>query len=108
MRMMSGRLSAACNGQEALGCAAESLPDIILMDLQMPLMDGWTCCRLLRQHEKTAEIPVVIMSADAVQAVVQAELEVEHFLRKPFGAGELLSCVRDCLDSAGSRSDVGV
>ena len=98
----------ACNGQEALGCAAESLPDIILMDLQMPLMDGWTCCRLLKQHEKTAEIPVVIMSADAVQAVVQAELEVEHFLRKPFGAGELLSCVRDCLDSAGSRSDVGV
>ena len=90
----------ACNGQEALGCATESLPDLILLDLRMPLMDGWTCCRLLKQHEKTAGIPVIVMSADGVRAVVHAELEVEHFLSKPFEMRDLLNCVREYSSSA--------
>src|SRR3989304_3513652 len=80
----------ACNGQEALGRATESRPDVVLLDLGMPVMDGWTCCRLLKQRKKTAEIPVIVMSGDAAQAAVRAELEVEYFLRKPFEMNDLL------------------
>ncbi|TAK31062.1 MAG: response regulator [Chloroflexota bacterium] len=98
----------ACNGQEALGCATVSPPDLILLDLRMPVMNGWTCCHLLKQHERTAEIPVIVMSGDPVQAAVRAELEVEHFLRKPFEAGDLLTCVNQCLEWARLRSNVEV
>lgn len=83
----------ARNGEEALNQATESPPDLILLDLRMPVMDGWTCCRSLKQGWKTLKIPVILMSADREGAAVCADLGAEEFLRKPFEAADLLSCV---------------
>ncbi len=83
------------NGAEALHCASERPPDLILLDLRMPVMDGWTCCRLLKQRSETMNIPVVVMSADGAREAATADLRCEHFMHKPFDVADLLSCVRD-------------
>lgn len=60
------------------------------MDLRMPAMDGWTCCRLLREREETRRIPVVVMSADGAGEATWAELQIAGFLSKPFELEESL------------------
>ena len=84
----------AYDGQDALNQAIDSPPDLILLDLHMPVMDGWACYRSLRQHPETVDVPIIVMSSDGLQAAVDAGLEVEHFLRKPFRIADLVSCVR--------------
>lgn len=94
-------VQAAGNGQEALDLATESPSDLILLDLRMPVMDGWTCCRLLKQRSETVNIPVVVMSADGASEAATADLRCEHFLHKPFDVDDLLSCVRDHITKHG-------
>lgn len=53
----------AANGRLALATAAEQRPDIILMDVNMPVMDGLTATRLLRSNPKTREVPIIVISA---------------------------------------------
>ena len=52
----------ATNGREALGLARDTQPDLILMDLAMPEMDGWTATRRLKSDETLTEIPVIIVT----------------------------------------------
>src|SRR3989304_2792108 len=86
----------AYNGQEALRRTEENLPDIILLDLRMPVMDGWTCRRLLKQRPETTNIPIVVVSGDEVGAKARSDLGigVEDFLSKPFEVDDLLSNIR--------------
>src|SRR6266436_1659988 len=53
----------ATNGQEALQKVQSDAPDLILLDVMMPVMDGLTVCRLLKEEEETRLIPIVIMTA---------------------------------------------
>jgi len=53
----------AADGREAMLLAAEKLPDLILMDLQMPVMDGWEATAAIRRHPRTCALPVVAVSA---------------------------------------------
>src|SRR6266542_1372791 len=53
----------ATNGQEALAKVATESPDLILLDVMMPLMDGFAVCRILKEHEDTRLIPIVMMTA---------------------------------------------
>src|SRR3989442_14489444 len=53
----------AANGQEALVKVAAEAPDLILLDVMMPVMDGFTVCRILKEHEETRLIPIIIMTA---------------------------------------------
>src|SRR5215470_10748932 len=62
----------ATNGQEALEKVAAEAPDLILLDVMMPVMDGFTVCRILKDHEETRLIPIIIMTAlDAVADRIQ-------------------------------------
>jgi CheY-like chemotaxis protein len=67
-------IKSCCSGNEALAAAAAWVPDLILMDVMMPVMDGSQTLSHLREHAMTAEIPVVFMTARA-----QAR-ELAHFL----------------------------
>ena len=87
----------ARNGQEALNQVRESLPDIILLDLQMPVMDGWTFYSLLRQHKDTATIPVIVTSSDEREARARSDLHAECFLQKPFEIDDLLIKIKNHL-----------
>ena len=86
-------VESARNGQDAVNQATENVPDIILLDLHMPVMDGWTCCRTLKRREETSDVPVIVMSAGG-DGAAYADLGAQSFLRKPFELGDLLSRVR--------------
>jgi len=60
------RVATAADGQEALDKAFELLPDVILMDLSLPKIDGWEATRRLKRDERTRSIPVVALTAHAL------------------------------------------
>jgi CheY-like chemotaxis protein len=86
----------AANGQEAVEAAREHLPDLILMDLAMPVMDGRQAMQRLREDERTARIPIVVLTAMAL-SVDRDRLVAEGFdglLVKPCMPPHLIQEVR--------------
>jgi two-component system cell cycle response regulator DivK len=65
------RVATAEDGQDALDKAFELRPDLILMDLSLPILDGWEATRRLRRDARTEDIPVVALTAHALQAPVE-------------------------------------
>lgn len=92
------RVATANDGQEALDKAFELHPDLILMDLSLPVINGWAATRQLKENEKTKHIPVVILTAHGAE-VREAILEegCEGFLTKPTLPEVLLEEVRRVL-----------
>lgn len=69
------RVISAADGMEALAKAVEERPDLILMDLALPVLDGWEATRRLRKDERTRHIPVVALTAHAVKGVRDGAIE---------------------------------
>ncbi|MFN2227965.1 MAG: response regulator [Anaerolineae bacterium] len=86
----------ATNGQEALDQIRAHLPDLILLDLDMPLLDGYEVCTRLKADPVTADIPILMLTAWAEpdQRVKGLQLGAEDYLAKPFDYRELLARVR--------------
>lgn len=95
----------ASNGQESLAKAASEMPDVILLDIMMPGMNGFEVCKQLKENEKTKNIPVVILSALGVAFEITRdetlekarELGVAGFVTKPYVVGDLLSALEKAL-----------
>ncbi len=79
------QLSTAENGQQALDKIAQEMPDLILLDIHMPIMDGFTTCKKLKQTPKYAEIPIIfITSENNADEVKCLTLGAVDFISKPF------------------------
>jgi two-component system, cell cycle response regulator DivK len=92
----------AANGKEAVELCREHLPDLVLMDLAMPVMDGRTAMRVLKQDPATAHIPVVVLTAMAL-SVDRDRLMAEGFvelLTKPCMPPHLIQAVRKLIGPA--------
>jgi class 3 adenylate cyclase/CheY-like chemotaxis protein len=88
----------ASSGQQALDRVAEQLPDLVLLDIMMPGMDGHEVCRRLRADPATALLPVVMVTASGDQNKVKAlESGADDFIPKPVNQTELLARVRSLL-----------
>jgi phosphate regulon transcriptional regulator PhoB len=87
------------DGYEALDAARKRLPDLILLDLMMPGISGFDVCRELRRDERTARIPVIMLTArgDEVDRIVGLELGADDYVVKPFSPRELLLRIKAVL-----------
>jgi len=93
------QVSAASSGEEALRQVQAAPPDLVLLDLMMPAMDGLEVCRRLRQDPATAMLPIVMLTAkgDEVDRVLGLEIGADDYVVKPFSPKELLARVRAVL-----------
>ncbi|HXE42320.1 MAG TPA: ATP-binding protein, partial [Candidatus Baltobacteraceae bacterium] len=89
------------NGLEALEKAEDFRPDIILLDMMMPEMDGLEVCRELRRREVTTKIPVILLTARADEETKFEALEMgaNDFLAKPFSSNELQARIKNLIES---------
>ena len=90
------RVETAGDGDQALEAAESTLPDLIILDLMLPKLDGWEVCRRLREEDTTRRIPIIMLTArrDEKDVVAGLELGADDYLRKPFSLAELLARVK--------------
>jgi DNA-binding response OmpR family regulator len=86
----------AASGKEALEKVKLARPDLVVLDLMMPEMDGWEVCRRLR---KESDLPIIMLTArsDDVDKIVGLELGADDYVTKPFNARELVARVKAVL-----------
>lgn len=100
------QLVSARNGREAIDVAVRELPELIIMDIMMPEIDGMTAIRKLKEDELTKNIPVIVITANPAYHVSRDESQIsgaELFLTKPFSPAQLMEAIRRILpDTKGS------
>ena len=98
------RVIQAANGVEALDQAFSNHPDIIIMDLSLPVMDGWEATRRLKADRRTNGIPVVALTGHAMQGHSKGAMEAgcDSFVAKPCLPDQLVAEIRKMLSSARS------
>jgi DNA-binding response OmpR family regulator len=86
----------ATNGADALREAREGRPDLVLLDLMLPQVNGWELCRRLKQDPATRDLPVIMVTARAEEGdkVLGFEVGADDYVTKPFSTRELLARVR--------------
>lgn len=92
-------VSTATNGSEAVKAMLRKPPDLVLLDLMLPGMDGLEVCRCLKKDAKTADVPILMVTAkdDESDVVAGLELGADDYVTKPFRMKELLARVRAAL-----------
>jgi len=93
------RCRTAASGSEALRAVKAAIPDLIILDLMLPGVDGLEVCRQLRRDTSTASIPIIMLTAktDEVDRVVGLEMGADDYVVKPFSPKELVARVRAVL-----------
>ena len=91
----------AANGKEGCKMAARHVPDLIVCDVMMPVMDGLECCRLIKGETVTSHIPVLMLTACSLdeQRVQGYDSGADGYLSKPFGSDVLLSRCRSLIEN---------
>ena len=89
----------AADGREAIEQARKALPDLVLVDLEMPVLDGWQLVRALRQDSRTSDLPAIAMTVwDDVSIERAISAGFSTMLRKPFTPTELLRAITQLTD----------
>jgi putative two-component system response regulator len=96
LQVQGYHIEIACNGVEGLAQARAHKPDLILLDVMMPEMDGFEVCRRVRHHDVLAEIPIVMITAldDRDSRLTGLRAGADDFITKPFDLTELLTRVQ--------------
>jgi two-component system cell cycle response regulator DivK len=83
----------AANGQEALTLAAREKPDLLVLDLAMPELDGWQVAKILRQAPSTRDLPIIALTAHAMAGDCEKALQAgcDSYLAKPFVLADLVA-----------------
>jgi phosphate regulon transcriptional regulator PhoB len=89
----------ALNGEDGVGLAAKEKPDLVILDIMLPIIDGFEVCRTLKNDDTTAHIPIIILSAKSQETdkVVGLELGADDYVTKPFSPRELIARTRAIL-----------
>jgi DNA-binding response OmpR family regulator len=99
------RVTRAYDGEAALTAALSDPPDVIVLDLMLPKLDGWEVCKRVRAK---SDVPIIMLTArdDDLDKIVGLELGADDYLTKPFNPRELIARVKAVLRRRESRSDV--
>jgi DNA-binding response OmpR family regulator len=89
----------AHNGEDGLDMARKENPDLILLDLMLPEMDGLEVCKAIKNEAKTSHIPIIILTAKAQETdkIVGLELGADDYMTKPFSPRELIARIKAVL-----------
>ena len=95
----------AVNGRDGVIAARKQKPDLILMDMALPEMDGWDATKRIREDPETAHIPLVALSAYTLPSERKRALEagVDAYLSKPFDANQFIQLVESTLENSKGR-----
>src|SRR5881397_1881006 len=87
------KIAQAADGSEALRLAREAPPDLVVLDVMLPEVDGLEVCRRLRRDTSTASVPIIMLTAksDEVDRVVGLEVGADDYVGKPFSPKELVA-----------------
>src|SRR5256886_1323513 len=90
------------SGREALRTIGARVPDLLVLDLMLPHVDGLEICRAVRTNEKTAAVPIIMLTARAEESdrIVGLELGADDYLTEPLSPNELVARVRALLRRA--------
>jgi DNA-binding response OmpR family regulator len=93
------RTVSAFDGEKGIEIARREKPDLIILDIMLPAIDGFEVCRILRQQESTTHIPIIILSAKSRETdkVVGLELGADDYMTKPFSPRELIARIKAVL-----------
>ena len=93
------RISCAYSGEECLENVKTELPDLILLDLMLPEIDGLDVCKILKRNPQTSHIPIIMLTAkgEETDIVLGLELGADDYITKPFKVRELLARVKTVL-----------
>jgi CheY-like chemotaxis protein len=99
-----GEVLVAVNGRDGVAVALEQQIDIIVMDMHMPVMDGYTATRVLRSQG--VDIPIAAVTAYAMDGVKEKSLAADctHFVSKPFNPRDLMHTLKELIDAAAATS----
>jgi CheY-like chemotaxis protein len=89
------RVTTAQNGAEGLTAIDRALPQLVLLDMRMPVLDGWGFALMLRQ--RGLRLPIVVMTAAQDARQWAQEIAADHYLAKPFDVDELLKIVEQII-----------
>lgn len=91
------------SGREALAAIGKQPPDLLVLDLMLPQVDGLEICRFVRGHDATSAIPIIMLTARAEESerIVGLELGADDYIAKPFSPNELVARVRALLRRSG-------
>ena len=86
----------ASNGRDGVNAAFKQRPDLIIMDMSMPEMDGWTATGLIKKEEQTKAIPVIAVTAHALPGDRQRAMDAgcDEYITKPMNLDELVETVQ--------------
>jgi len=103
-----GEITEAASGAEALQLAGSVSPDVILLDVQMPGMDGYEVCKRLKENEKTAQIPVVFLTASSSNEDEERGLDIgaTDFIRKPLSAKIIQARISNILNLRAAHKEL--
>jgi two-component system alkaline phosphatase synthesis response regulator PhoP len=96
------QMLSAVNGEQALAMVREHDPDIVLLDIMMPRIDGYEVARTLRADPKYARLPIIMLSAKAQDEDIQKGIEVgvDEYITKPFSPEHVVHVVNDHMSRA--------
>lgn len=99
----------ADEGQSAVTMAKTEKPELIVLDLMLPGMDGLEVCRLVKNSRETAAIPIIMLTAksEEIDKVIGLELGADDYMTKPFSPRELLARIKAVLRRSQKESSVG-
>ncbi len=97
----------ASQGEEGLLLLETVLPDLILLDVMMPKMDGWQVCRKIKANPRTKSVPVVMLTAlgQKIDQLRGWESGISEYLTKPWDPVKLLDVVKQCLAASLLKKD---